>query len=117
MMSQKFFAKIRDLSHKGMGVLDGPDGIVYFSRGTWPGDEGYFVAENFGTKYSEAKCVEFTKLSEDRVEVVCPHRGIEIGKCGGCPWMIASYKSQIKFKLERLKHYFFKEEFTFLKIK
>ncbi len=107
-MSYTFFGIVRNLSHKGMGVLEDPSGMVYFCRGVWPGDEGYFSTETPGEKYSEVKCLEIVKYSEDRVEVLCPHRGVELGFCGGCPWMIADYNSQLKFKEQRLKYFFLK---------
>jgi 23S rRNA (uracil1939-C5)-methyltransferase len=103
-MNQKFTSFVRDLSHKGLGVIDHPDGRVLFVRGVWPGDEGEFEVSGSAPKYSEAKLLQLTKYSPERVEVICPHRGSLPGQCGGCPWMMGSYESQIKFKVKRLKH-------------
>ncbi|MFL5783030.1 MAG: hypothetical protein ACJ76H_00390, partial [Bacteriovoracaceae bacterium] len=103
-MNTKFEAIVRDLSHKGLGVVDHPDGRVFFVRGVWPGDKGLFEAEPDLEKYSEVKLVELLSPSTERVEISCSFRGTEAGKCGGCPWMMASYPSQLKYKVKRLQH-------------
>jgi 23S rRNA (uracil1939-C5)-methyltransferase len=103
-MILQFNSLVRDLSHKGLGVIDCPDGRVFFVRGVWPGDEGEFEVTQDAPKYSEARLVKLTNHSLDRVSVQCPHRGPNPGQCGGCPWMMASYESQLKFKVKRLLH-------------
>lgn len=99
-----FQATVRDLSHKGLGVVDHPDGRVFFVRGVWPGDTGEFSASEDASSYSEAELITLIEKSPDRVDVRCPYRGIGPGKCGGCPWMMASYSSQLTFKVKRLHH-------------
>lgn len=99
-----FSARVRDLSHKGLGVVDHPDGRVFFVRGVWPGDEGEFEISDDAEKYDEAKLISLTTTSPDRVPILCSHRGTAPGKCGGCPWMIADYSSQQRFKVKRLLH-------------
>jgi 23S rRNA (uracil1939-C5)-methyltransferase len=103
-MTETFTASVRDLSHKGLGVVDHPDGRVFFVRGVWPGDEGEFQIDSSAPKYSEAKLINLIKASADRVELACPHRGSAPDQCGGCPWMIAKYDSQLQFKVKRLLH-------------
>lgn len=103
-MTEFFISTVRDLSHKGLGVIDHPDGRTFFVRGTWPGDEGEFEVPLHAEKYQEAKLRTLLKPSPDRVEVSCPHRGSEAGMCGGCPWMMANYKSQLAYKVKRLEH-------------
>lgn len=99
-----FEATVRDLSHKGLGVVDHPDGRVFFVRGVWPGDKAVFEVEENALKYAEARLHKLLQTSPDRIEVFCQHRGPEAGKCGGCPWMIARYSSQLEFKTKRLLH-------------
>jgi 23S rRNA (uracil1939-C5)-methyltransferase len=99
-----FISKIRDLSHKGYGVVDHPDGRVFFVRGVWPGDEVKVEVPDYAGKYTEARLLEILHPSAERVPVACPHRGLQAGECGGCPWMIAKYESQLKYKLKRLLH-------------
>lgn len=103
-MNLIFTSKVRDLSHKGLGVVDHPDGRTLFVRGAWPGDEGEFEISEMASKYDEAKLVKLLKASTDRVQLRCIHRGPHQGKCGGCPWMMASYESQLLFKVKRLNH-------------
>lgn len=99
-----FETTVRDLSHKGLGVVDAPDGRVLFVRGTWPGDLVRLEVAKEGKSYIEARLLSLLKPSPDRVPVACPHRGNSPGECGGCPWMIASYPSQIIYKVKRLQH-------------
>lgn len=103
-MSIRFSAKVRDLSHKGLGVIDHPDGRVFFVRGVWPGDEGEFEVLDGALRYDEAKLIAISTLSPDRVPVSCPYRGSEPGTCGGCTWMMGSYETQLRFKVKRLEH-------------
>ncbi len=100
----QFEATVRDLSHKGLGVIDHPDGRVFFARGVWPGDTGKFEIEEDAPDYTEAKMLSLSQTSTVRVEAKCVHRGTSPGQCGGCPWMIADYQSQLHFKLKRLMH-------------
>lgn len=99
-----FTAQVRDLSHKGLGVIDHPDGRVLFARGVWPGDVGVFSIAEDAEKYSEAQLHELQSSSPARTTIPCPHRGTHAGQCGGCPWIIADYSSQLEFKVKRLRH-------------
>jgi 23S rRNA (uracil1939-C5)-methyltransferase len=103
-MKSVFVAKVRDLSQKGLGVLDHPDGRTFFVRGVWPGDLGEFEISDEARKYDEALLIKIINPSNDRIQVKCYHRGVNPGQCGGCPWMIADYSSQLKYKLKRLVH-------------
>lgn len=103
-MPQLFSATVRDLSHKGLGVIDHPDGRTFFVRGSWPGDVGEFEIQDTAQKYDEAKLVRIVSASKDRVAIMCPFRGLNPGECGGCPWMIANYDSQLHYKVKRLLH-------------
>lgn len=113
-MAEIFKAKVRDLSHKGLGVVDHPDGRTFFVRGTWPGDEGEFEIPDAAEKYSEALMIKLFTPSDHRVEIKCGYRGFTPGKCGGCPWMIADYNSQLEYKMKRLQHALQKRGVKFL---
>src|SRR5687768_496098 len=103
-MSEKFQSHVRSLTFKGLGVVSHPNGQVFFVRGAWPGDEGVFEVVSLEKNYGFAKIIELTKKSEHRRELPCPHAGFESGKCGGCPWMIAEYTSQLQHKDQLVKH-------------
>jgi 23S rRNA (uracil1939-C5)-methyltransferase len=94
----EFKAKVRILSHKGYGVVDHPDGRVFFAKRTWPGDEGTFSIEDKAKSYAEAKVVQLDTLSGERKEVECAHQET----CGGCPWMIVNYAEQVRAKEQRV---------------
>lgn len=112
-MSQEFTATVRDLSHKGLGVVDHTDGRTFFVRGAWPGDVGLFEISDDAQKYDEAKLIKLITPSKDRVDVKCSFRGFNPGQCGGCPWMMATYESQLEFKVKRLVHALNKRRVTF----
>lgn len=103
-MSERFESHVKGLTFKGLGVVSHPNGQVFFVRGVWPGDEGLFEVEVLEKTYGYAKLIELTKKSENRREVPCPHLGFKAEKCGGCPWMIGTYTSQLEQKDHLLSH-------------
>lgn len=102
-MPQHFESRVRDLSADGLGVVDGPEGRIFFVRGAWPGDEGTFEVERLERRYGFARLVDLKKKSPERVDPRCPSHGFGPGKCGGCSWMIGSYPSQLAQKSHRLR--------------
>ncbi len=103
-MEERFSGKVRDISSEGHGVVDHPSGMVFFVKGTWPGDEGEFIVESRQKKYGSARVGELTVHSPDRREVPCPHLGWQVGRCGGCAWMIATEESQLFYKQKRVQY-------------
>lgn len=103
-MAERFESYVKGLTFKGLGVVPHPNGQVFFVRGAWPGDEGFFEIESLEKTYGYARIVELTKKSESRRDAPCPHLGFEAGKCGGCPWMIADYPAQLKEKDRLVEH-------------
>ena len=97
-MSEEFRAKVRDLSSQGLGIVDHPPGKVFFVPGAWEGDEGVFRIESEKKRYGHARLVKLETPSPSRITPACPHQGFDVGDCGGCPWMIASYDEQIVVK-------------------
>ena len=93
---------VRALSHKGHGVVDHPDGRVFFLKGTWPGDTVSWCVAAQAKSYDYAELVSIDTPAPERVEVACPHRGDTEKTCGGCPWMMVSYEAQLKAKEQRV---------------
>ncbi|MBF0301192.1 MAG: class I SAM-dependent RNA methyltransferase [Oligoflexia bacterium] len=101
-----FTGRVRNLSSKGLGVVEHTDGKVFFVRGVWPGDYGEFRIDLFKKKYGFATLVKLIEASDERIssEVPCAFQGHIIGKCGGCPWMMAQYQHQLKYKEHHILH-------------
>lgn len=94
----KFSGAVRNVSTEGLGVVDHPDGRVFFVAGVIPGDVGEFEIERIERRYGCASLVALTTASTDRVEAPCSYHGFSSGRCGGCPWMMADYAAQLKLK-------------------
>ncbi len=103
-MHEIFSGRIRDISSEGHGVVDHPEGRVFFVRGTWPGDEGEFIVESRSKKYGIARIGKLEKRSPAKLESLCPHFGWEAGQCGGCPWITVQYEAQLEQKQKRVEY-------------
>lgn len=99
-----FSGSVRALSSEGYGVVEHPDGRVFFVKGAWIGDRAEFRIERFEKRYGYARIERLLEPSADRVPPPCPHQGIGPGQCGGCPWMIGTYESQLRAKEQRVRH-------------
>ncbi len=106
-MSKSFTSQVEYLSGKGDGVVVCEDGHTYFVPGSWPGDVIVFRVDqtpNENEKFGYASLEEIITPSPERVIPKCKYQGHEVGKCGGCPWMIGNYSSQLKHKEYRVKY-------------
>ncbi|NCN26568.1 class I SAM-dependent RNA methyltransferase [bacterium] len=100
---ERFSGKVFDLSQDGMGVVKSPEGVVFFVRGAWPGDEGVFVVtERKKKNYGFARIEKLEVESQDRVMPGCVYHGEGAGKCGGCPWQFVNYSAQVQWKQKLL---------------
>lgn len=113
MSKSSFVSTVKDFSSRGLGVVDHPDGIVFFVPGVFPGDRGEFEILSQKKRYGFAKLVKLLEASLDRVENPCPHYGFEAGQCGGCPWLGYDYSKQLEQKQNFVKQQLqFKNIFT-----
>lgn len=103
-MSDIFKGTIRDISAQGLGVVDHPDGRVFFVRGGWPGDKGEFAIESIEKRYGFARISQLEEASADRVDRPCTHSGTGVGQCGGCPWMGIRYEKQLEQKQKMIAY-------------
>lgn len=104
-MSDTFTAKVRGLSSEGYGVAEHPDGRVFFVPATWPGDEIEAEIATVEKRYGYGRLRKLISPSPERApSVPCAHQGVGEGRCGGCPWMIGTYESQLGHKQTRLEH-------------
>lgn len=93
---EKFQAKIKTLSHKGHGVVNHPDGRVFFAKGLWSDDVVEFEIPDNLKSHETISYKKILEFSDKRVTPPCPHQGVD--RCGGCPWMIVDYETQIATK-------------------
>lgn len=99
-----FEGEIYDLSQSGLGVVNDPEGCVYFVQGAWPGDVGTFEVLSKKKRYGFAKLLNLKTRSAFRLsESPCAFHGSEDGSCGGCPWIPFEYEDQLRRK-EALVH-------------
>ena len=97
-MNNIFEGKVRSMSSEGAGVVEHPDGFVVFVPGVWIGDIAEIEIVQKKKKFARGKFLKLLEPSSERVNPACAHFGVEEGKCGGCPWQIASYDAQLKVK-------------------
>lgn len=98
-----FKALVKNLTIKGLGVVDHPDGKVFFVEGVFPGEEGEFLPLKEEKNYGFARLVKLLKPSAERVDPFCPLHGFAKGYCHGCPWMGLTYVEQVAQKQALLK--------------
>jgi 23S rRNA (uracil1939-C5)-methyltransferase len=98
-----FSSVVRDLSGRGTGVVDHPDGRVVFVPGVWPGDAGEFEIVAEEKRYALGRIVALRERSPHREDPQCPHHGFDEEGCWGCPWMMAGYSSQVAYKEKSLR--------------
>lgn len=98
-MSDRIEGTVRDFSRFGEGVVKTSSGVV-FVPGVLPGER-----VELSDVRPRGKGVLFTDKvrvldpSTQRQEPVCPI----VGRCGGCPMMIASPKLELRFKRDQLE--------------
>lgn len=91
-------AKVTDISHKGLGVIEHSDGRKLFVEGAIPGDEVEYEVIELKKRFGFAKLIKLINPSPQRITSECKYQGFEPGQCGGCPWMIMSYPFQLEQK-------------------
>jgi len=85
--------EISDIASNGKAV-GRHDGQVIFTNLLVPGDVAEVEIYKKRRRYLEAKTLNITKASPNRIEPVCQHFGV----CGGCKWQHLKYESQLEFK-------------------
>lgn len=90
-----FKAVVKNLTIKGLGVVDHPDGKVFFVEGVFPGEEGEFLSIKEEKRYGFARLVKLLKSAKERVKPFCPLHGFNKGSCHGCPWIELDYVEQV----------------------
>jgi len=89
---------IRAYAAEGKSIGHLPDGRVVFVEGAVPGDTATIRLQKSKKSFAEAKAIEITSPSTDRITPFCPHFGI----CGGCKWQMLPYELQAKYKEQQV---------------
>lgn len=97
-MSDEIEGTVRDLSRFGEGIVKTEAGQV-FVPGVLPGERVALSGVRKQGKVLRTDKVRLLDRSTQRVEPACPI----VGRCGGCPLMIATPPVQAKFKLGLLE--------------
>ncbi|MCH2534676.1 MAG: TRAM domain-containing protein [Bdellovibrionales bacterium] len=95
-------AKVTDISHKGLGVIEHSDGRKLFVEGALPGDEIQYEVTELKKRFGFAKIIKIITPSASRVTPECQYHGFKPGKCGGCAWMMIDYNYQLDLKQNML---------------
>jgi 23S rRNA (uracil1939-C5)-methyltransferase len=86
------------LAFGGKGVAR-IDDFVVFVGGAVPGDVARVSITKTKKRYAEARLLELTEPSPDRVAARCP----SFGTCGGCAWQDLDYGVQLHYKARQVR--------------
>lgn len=104
-MPHQAVGTILRLSHEGRGVTTSSDGRVTFVAGALPGEDITWQVVRGNKNYIDAKVVNITNKSSDRISPKCSKFLV----CGGCSLQHLSPDKQLEFKAaivaEQLKHF------------
>ena len=98
-----FMGVVRDLTSDGLGVVEHPDGRVFFVAGVWPGETLEVRPSGRRGKAFLGQPANITGPDANRRMAPCVHHGISERHCGGCPWMFMAYDAQCSAKFQRLQ--------------
>jgi 23S rRNA (uracil1939-C5)-methyltransferase len=89
--------EIESIGFNGISIAK-KDGLVYFVKGTVPGDVVKAQIRRKKKRYFEAEPTEIIFPSKDRVKPECSYFGI----CGGCSWQHLDYQEQLNWKKQHV---------------
>jgi 23S rRNA (uracil1939-C5)-methyltransferase len=84
---------ITDYAAEGKAIAR-HDGKVIFVSGAVPGDTADLLLTKNKKDWAEARVLQITGYSPERVEPFCMHFGV----CGGCKWQMLPYDKQLQYK-------------------
>ena len=92
----KHEVKCLRLDDKGRGIVQINNKIT-FVRNLLPTEEATIQIINNKKKYAEAKIINLTKESKDRIKPKCPYQNC------GCHLKYLNYKAQLEYKQNKVK--------------
>lgn len=90
--------KIEKLDHQGRGISH-LDHKIVFVENALEGEVVKIQILNEKKNFIEAKALEITKKSENRIEAICPY----FLECGGCDLLHMNYEKQLEYKENKVK--------------
>jgi 23S rRNA (uracil1939-C5)-methyltransferase len=87
--------QVESFAHGGAGVARRPDGYVVFVQGAVPGDKVRARVTKSKRGYAEARAVEITEPSGERIEPRADHPG--------APWQVLPYERQLAEKQSQVR--------------
>lgn len=94
--SMKVMIKKMGINGEGIGYLDR---LPVFIPGALCGEEVEIKLTEKNGRYAKGKIVRILKKSDKRVRPICEIQR----RCGACPYMVADYEEQLRFKQEDLR--------------
>lgn len=88
---------VTGLAFGGQGIARSDDFVVFIA-GAVPGDEVQATVTKVKKRYAEARLLEVTSPSPERVDAACSH----YGTCGGCRWQSLDYQVQLRYKRQQV---------------
>lgn len=95
--------RIEKLDNNGRGIVF-VDNKITFVKNALPNEEVQIKIINSKKKYQEAIVLNYEKISNDRVNPICPY----YEECGGCDLMHLNLEKQKEFKLKKVKDLLYK---------
>jgi 23S rRNA (uracil1939-C5)-methyltransferase len=92
---------IEKLDNFGKGITHFDNKVIFIPK-TLPMDECEIEIVKEKKNYSEGKLIKIIKQSKDRIESKCPY----FNECGGCALQNLDYDNTVKFKQNKIKELF-----------
>ena len=93
--------KVVDINHQGYGIIR-LNSKVIFVKDALPGDiVDIEIVKNY-RKYSLASVVNYVSKTDEHSKIICPY----YDRCGGCQISHIKQKSQLEFKVSKVKNIF-----------
>lgn len=93
---------ITDLGAQGAGVMRIDGGMTVFVTGAWLDETVDAKITQVKQNTAFARVLRVQHAHPERQQPPCPYQGFDQDDCGGCPWMVVSYRAQLQAKHQRV---------------
>ena len=95
---QSFEVEISKIAYGGKGLVR-INGLAVFVDQAVPGDTALIRITRKKKNHAEARVLELTRHSPDRITPPCVYSGF----CGGCKWQFLDYEIQLNYKQQHVR--------------